>query len=177
MMREYPFAAFVGQEKAKRALLAALINPGVSGCLLTGETGCGKSVLVNSLEALFPERRFSFIPLGVSEDNLTGTLDIRELMKGRVQLQKGLMDTSPGTVVVLDDINLFRDSITAFLTQARDSSFSGEDMPVFIGMMNPKEGLLSGGLLSRFGLCVSMKAERKPRSKGRTSIPPPRRSS
>ena len=162
MNREYPFTAFAGQEKAKRALLAALINPGVSGCLLTGETGSGKSVLAAGLKALFPEKEFSYIPLSISEENLAGDADLQELVKGRVKRRKGLLEAPPGTVIIADDMNLFRDSIAAALTQAWDTARTRNESLVFIGMMNPKEGLLPPGLLSRFGLCVSLKTVTDP---------------
>jgi Mg-chelatase subunit ChlI len=51
----FPFAAVVNQEKAKEALLLAVINPAVHGVLFLGEKGTGKTTLVRSLSTLLPE--------------------------------------------------------------------------------------------------------------------------
>jgi len=51
----YPFAAIVGQEKAKLALLAVAVNPAIGGVLLVGDKGTGKSTMVRALADLLPE--------------------------------------------------------------------------------------------------------------------------
>nr|WP_245521970.1 ATP-binding protein [Pyrobaculum neutrophilum] len=51
----YPFAAIVGQEKAKLALLAVSVNPAIGGVLLAGDKGTGKSTMVRALADLLPE--------------------------------------------------------------------------------------------------------------------------
>ncbi len=53
--RVFPFAAIVGQERAKRALLVNAVCPGVGGVLLRGEKGTAKSTAVRGLAALLPE--------------------------------------------------------------------------------------------------------------------------
>ncbi len=51
----YPFAAIVGQEKMKLALILAIINPGLSGVLIRGEKGTAKSTAVRALAEILPE--------------------------------------------------------------------------------------------------------------------------
>ena len=46
----FPFAAVVNQEKAKEALLLAVINPAVHGVLFLGEKGTGKTTLARLIE-------------------------------------------------------------------------------------------------------------------------------
>jgi len=51
----FPFTAIVGMEKAKTALLAAAVDPGIGGVLLVGDKGTGKTTLVRSLAQVLPE--------------------------------------------------------------------------------------------------------------------------
>ncbi len=50
-----PFAALVGQEKLKKALVLNAINPRLCGALVRGEKGTAKSTAVRSLAELLPE--------------------------------------------------------------------------------------------------------------------------
>src|SRR6478672_2561137 len=50
----YPFAAIVGQERMKLALLLNVINPAIGGVLLRGEKGSAKTTVVRALGALLP---------------------------------------------------------------------------------------------------------------------------
>lgn len=52
----YPFAAIVGQEEMKTALVLAAICPELSGVLIRGEKGTAKSTAVRGLADLLPER-------------------------------------------------------------------------------------------------------------------------
>ena len=51
----YPFVAIVGQEKMKLALILNIINPTLSGVLIRGEKGTGKSTAVRALAHILPE--------------------------------------------------------------------------------------------------------------------------
>lgn len=53
--REYPFAGIVGQENMKLALILNVINPSISGVLIRGEKGTGKSTAVRSLADILPK--------------------------------------------------------------------------------------------------------------------------
>lgn len=53
--KPYTFAAIVGQEKMKKALILNIINPGLSGVLIRGEKGTAKSTAVRALAELLPE--------------------------------------------------------------------------------------------------------------------------
>ena len=54
MKHGYPFAALVGQDDMKQALLIAAIDPLIGGVLVFGDRGTGKSTAVRSLAALLP---------------------------------------------------------------------------------------------------------------------------
>jgi magnesium chelatase subunit I len=51
----YPFAAIVGQDRMKKALILNIINPALSGVLIRGEKGTAKSTAVRALAHILPE--------------------------------------------------------------------------------------------------------------------------
>lgn len=51
----YPFAAIVGQERMKLALILNVIDPHISGVLIRGEKGTAKSTAVRALADILPE--------------------------------------------------------------------------------------------------------------------------
>ncbi len=54
MPHAYPFAAIVGQDEMKRAMMIAAIDPGIGGVLVFGDRGTGKSTAVRALADLLP---------------------------------------------------------------------------------------------------------------------------
>lgn len=57
MRLPFPFAAIVGQDEMKRALLATAVDPSIGGVLVFGDRGTGKSTAVRALAALLPPMR------------------------------------------------------------------------------------------------------------------------
>ena len=64
----FPFLAIVGQMEMKAALLLGLINPNISGILLIGPRGTGKTSAVRSLSDLLPMVPRSLCPYGCTEE-------------------------------------------------------------------------------------------------------------
>ena len=72
----FPFLALVGQTEMKVALMLALINPAISGVLLVGPRGTGKTTAVRSLSDLLPLIQRSACAYGcLPEDVETGGID------------------------------------------------------------------------------------------------------
>ena len=199
MTDAFPFAAIVGQDNMKLAMILTAVDPKIGGVLVFGDRGTGKSTAVRALAALLPEittikgcpinaetkkdvpewaelTRFEphqratpviDLPLGVSEDRVTGALDIeRALTQGEKAFQPGLLAQANRGYLYIDEVNLLEDHIVDLLL---DVAQSGENLVereglsirhparfVLVGSGNPEEGELRPQLLDRFGLSVEV---------------------
>lgn len=107
------------------------------------------------------------LPLGVTEDRVTGALDIeRALTRGEKAFQPGLLARANRGYLYIDEVNLLEDHIVDLLL---DVAQSGENVVereglsvrhparfVLVGSGNPEEGELRPQLLDRFGLSVEV---------------------
>jgi magnesium chelatase subunit I len=57
MATPFPFAAIVGQDEMKQALLVCAVDQSIGGVLVLGDRGTGKSTAVRALAALLPPMR------------------------------------------------------------------------------------------------------------------------
>ena len=199
MTDAFPFAAIVGQDNMKLAMILTAVDPKIGGVLVFGDRGTGKSTAVRALAALLPQitaikgcpinaetkkdvpewaeltgfephqRATPVIdlPLGVSEDRVTGALDIeRALTQGEKAFQPGLLAQANRGYLYIDEVNLLEDHIVDLLL---DVAQSGENLVereglsirhparfVLVGSGNPEEGELRPQLLDRFGLSVEV---------------------
>lgn len=163
----YPFAAIKGQEKAKKAVLIAMVNPRCGGLLLSGNTGTGKSVLLRAAAELLPEKEFINLPLNVTEDMLFGSLDVEyAVQKGERRFLPGLLGRADGSVLYIDDANLLRQELLIAVTGVNECGFnrverdgiSYEHSARFslICAMNPLESVPEKHILERFGMFTEL---------------------
>ena len=142
------------------------------------------------------------LPVGATEDRLTGSLDLeRALTEGVTSFQPGLLAAAHRGVLYVDEVNLLHDHLVDLLLDAaalgtnyveRDGvSVRHAARFLLVGTMNPEEGELRPQLLDRFGLTVEAAAPRDPasgprwcaagspstptRRRSRRGSPPPRR--
>jgi magnesium chelatase subunit D len=166
----FPFAAVLGQEKLKNAIIWNLVNPRIGGALLCGEKGTAKSTLVRAA-AFLSALPFVNIPLNVSEDKLAGSIDIEAALKdGRRVFSPGLLSDADGGILYIDEVNLLADHIVNALLDAAASgvnrveregvSFEHPSRFIPIGSMNEEEGKLRPQFLDRFGLFVAAESEK-----------------
>jgi magnesium chelatase subunit I len=161
----FPFSALIGQPLLQQALLLAAIDPGIGGVLIEGPRGTAKSTSARAIAELLPAAEFVTLPLGASEEQLIGTLDIgAALQGGSVKFAPGLLAKAHAGVLYVDEVNLLPDGL---VDQLLDVAASGTNIVerdgishqhparfVLIGTMNREEGELRPQLLDRFGLAL-----------------------
>ncbi|MGR3434355.1 MAG: magnesium chelatase ATPase subunit I [Shimia sp.] len=203
MTAPFPFAAIVGQDEMKLAMILTAIDHGIGGVLVFGDRGTGKSTAVRGLAALLPPIEavegcpvnsarpedvpdwagaiaggivtrptpVIDLPLGVTEDRVTGALDIEKaLTRGEKAFQAGLLAAANRGYLYIDEVNLLDDHIVDLLL---DVAQSGENVVerdglsirhparfVIVGSGNPEEGELRPQLLDRFALSVEVASPR-----------------
>lgn len=171
----FPWSAVLGQERLKLALLLCAIDPAIGGVLIRGPRGVAKTTLARGFAELLPGR-FVELPLGATEERVTGTLDLgRVLQRGEVQFSPGLLARAHEGVLYVDEVNLLPDALVDLLLDAaatgknvveRDGvSHAHAARFVLVGTMNPEEGELRPQFVDRFGLSVLADSELPPRER------------
>ncbi|MHA1729534.1 MAG: ATP-binding protein [Promethearchaeota archaeon] len=113
------------------------------------------------------------LPLGVTEDMVTGSLDLEMVLtKGIKSLHSGLLAKSNRGILYIDEVNLLQDHIVDILLDVAASGINiieregvSIDHPakfVLVGSMNPEEGELRPQINDRFGLEVTINTPKDP---------------
>lgn len=163
----FPFSALVAQKPLQQALLLAAVDPALGGVLVSGPRGTAKSTTARALADLLPESRFVTLPLGASEEQLIGSLNIEAALRdGGVKFSPGLLSKAHEGVLYVDEVNLLPNSLVDPLLDVASSGVNVIERDgishlhdarfVLIGTMNPEEGELRPQLLDRFGLAVHL---------------------
>jgi magnesium chelatase subunit D len=167
-MKNYPFAAIVGQPEMKLALLLAAVDWRLS-VLLKGDKGSGKSTAARAVAEILPVGApFVNLPIGTTEDRLLGGLNLGEALEGQAKLKHGLVQEAHGGVLYIDEVNLLSDSLTDALLDVASSgllyverdgfSASADARFVLLGSMNIEEGALRPQFTDRFALSLEVEA-------------------
>ena len=109
------------------------------------------------------------LPLGVTEDRVTGALDIeRALTRGEKAFEPGLLARANRGYLYVDEVNLLEDHIVDLLLDVAQSGVNIVEREglsvrhparfVLVGSGNPEEGELRPQLLDRFGLSVEVRS-------------------
>lgn len=149
-LKNFPFAAIIGQEEMKLALQLNVIDPKIGGVMIMGDRGTGKSTTIRALIDLLPDISIikndpfntdpkSFVlgnyeteeikipmvelPLGATEDRVCGTINLKEVLSGGSStFEPGLLARANRGLLYVDEINLLDDHLVDVLL---DSAASG----------------------------------------------------
>jgi len=115
------------------------------------------------------------LPLGATEDRVTGSLDVPRVLAGAATAEAfvpGLLAQAHRGVLYVDEINLLPDHLVDMLLDAAATGTTTVEREgislrhasrfLLVGTMNPEEGELRPQLLDRFGLCVPVIASADP---------------
>jgi magnesium chelatase subunit D len=175
---KFPFAAVVGLERAKHALMLLAVDPGLKGTLIMGAPGIGKSLLAHSFCSIIPDAKasgdakqsstvpFIEMPNSATEDMLLGGVDLGvTLVAGTRHLSTGLLARASGGFVCVDEIDLVESTNLRHLLSALDSGvviierdgFSSRHKAGFglIATMEACDNGTAGALKDRVGLVVA----------------------
>jgi magnesium chelatase subunit I len=148
-LKNFPFAAIIGQDEMKLALQLNVIDPKIGGVMIMGDRGTGKSTTIRALADLLPditiikddpfntdplgfEKEYETetikipmveLPLGATEDRVCGTINLKEVLSGgKNTFEPGLLARANRGLLYVDEINLLDDHLVDVLL---DSAASG----------------------------------------------------
>jgi len=148
-IKNFPFAAIIGQDEMKLALQLNVIDPKIGGVMIMGDRGTGKSTTIRALADLLPditvikndpfntdpnglEKKYETeeikipmveLPLGATEDRVCGTINLKEVLSGgKNTFEPGLLARANRGLLYVDEINLLDDHLVDVLL---DSAASG----------------------------------------------------
>jgi magnesium chelatase subunit D len=170
---------------AKTTLVRALaaILPGisvVSGCRFScdpagPDPSCPDGPHASGCRSEFRPARLVELPLGATDDRITGSLDVPRVLAGAPTSEAfvpGLLALAHRGVLYVDEINLLPDHLVDVLLDAAATGLATVEREgislrhasrfLLVGTMNPEEGELRPQLLDRFGLCVPVVASADP---------------
>ncbi len=161
----YPFAAVVGEEHVKRALLCALVNTRLPSVLVSGPRGTAKTILLRGLAALTPDKNMSLLPLNATDDRIFGGVDFeRTIRQGEKTVVSGLVVEANNGVLIADDFHLLRPEITQGVWQTLANGYNqleregvserSEAKFLLVAGMTPEEAELDGVTLDKFALAA-----------------------
>jgi len=138
-------------------------NPSTQSDEVRDRLAAGEDLPVEMRQTPFVE-----LPLGATEDRVTGTIDIeRALLEGGKAFEPGILARVNRGVLYIDEVNLLDDQIVDVLLDSAASGWNTVEREgvsvrhparfLLIGTAHPDEGDLRPQLLDRFGMTVGVR--------------------
>jgi magnesium chelatase subunit D len=139
------------------------------------DPACPDGPHVPAADAEYRPARLVELPLGATEDRVTGSLDVPRVLAGAPTAEAfvpGLLAQAHRGVLYVDEINLLPDHLVDVLLDAAATGVTTVEREgvslrhasrfLLVGTMNPEEGELRPQLQDRFGLAVAVVASTDP---------------
>ncbi len=131
---------------------------------------CRAKYEAGKLESAKRRMKVVELPLNVTEDRISGSLDIEHVLRtGHKKFEGGVLAQANCNLLYVDEVNLLDDHIVDLLLDSaamgrnyierEGISFSHPSKFVLVGTMNPEEGNIRPQLLDRFGMSVDISSE------------------
>ena len=137
------------------------------------DPGCPDGPHPPGVAAQYRAARLVELPLGATEDRVTGSLDVPRVLAGAPTAEAfapGLLAAAHRGILYVDEVNLLPDHLVDVLLDAAATGTATVEREgvslrhacrfLLVGTMNPEEGELRPQLQDRFGLCVRSEERR-----------------
>ena len=170
-LKNFPFAAIIGQDEMKLALQLNVIDPKIGGVMIMGDRGTGKSTTIRALADLLPnitvikndafntdpesfkDENFEIeivqipmveLPLGATEDRVCGSINLKEVLSGGGStFEPGLLARANRGLLYVDEINLLDDHLVDVLLDSAASGWNTVEREG-LSMKHPAKFILIG---------------------------------
>ncbi|MDO5046615.1 VWA domain-containing protein [Campylobacter sp.] len=138
-----------GLNDANLAVTLCAIEPNLSGVLLVGSSGVGKSFLISQIKRWY-DKPIVFVPVGVEYEQLDDSLCFEDMIKGRDRLNLGLISRARGGMLVCENCSFLSNEVLKRITSENLS------LVLTHNLSNPS---LNENLLDRIDLCVNIETQ------------------
>ncbi len=143
----------IGRDDAKLAAMLCAIEPSLSGFIVVGGCGVGKSSVLSKLRDITDDMVVR-IPINADEERLKGGLDFESAVKGIRQQSKGLLDEAKDGFLLIEGISKTTESTLGYIFSKKDSG----DKFRIAASWHPDDGELSAHYVDRIDLCVVLES-------------------
>lgn len=139
----------IGLNDANLAITLCAIEPNLSGVLLVGGNGVGKSFLISHIKCWYDKQIIS-IPTGIEFGSLEDSLCFEDIIKGKERLNLGIISRAKGGMLICENCSFLPDEILKRIIN--------ENLSLILthNLNNPP---INENLLDKIDLCVNIQTQ------------------